>query len=281
MSETNGPAGFPPEKTVLVAVLRRPRDLEIAARHRWYRIPVNKAPKRRFTHLAFYQPACFEPDGKRIVWYAEVAGRSTERRIDLLPGEPGHPAAQELYLKYSLGPLIRLPLPVLNTSGLRVSFGYAPLERLSRARDIPGVFNIFPLENMMCGALSSAGLDFRREYVILRGRKIKYRLDFALLRKNGKLDIECDGRRCHCARAQRARDRKRDKWLRRNGWTVIRFREIEVVNDIGACVEKISAAAGALGASSDVYVSYCAQKWITCRNRRGASPAVSECRRFF
>ena len=237
---------FPPEKTALVAVLRAPRDLKIAALRRWYRIPVKKAPKRRFTHIAFYQPACFKPDGKRIVYYAEVAGCSTERRIDILPDEPKHPAAQELYLKYSLGPLIKLPLPVLNTSSSRISFGYASLECLSRARDILGIFNIFPIENMMCDALKSAGFNFCREYIVMRRKKVKYRLDFALLRKNGKLDVECDGYSWHSTPAQRAKDNKRDKWLRQNGWTIIRFYEQEVVNNIGACIKKINAAVKSL-----------------------------------
>ena len=236
-----------PEKTVLVAVLRTPRDLKIAARYRWYRIPVKKAPKRRFTHIAFYQPACFKPDGKRIAYYAEVAGCATERRIDILPDEPEHPAARELYLKYSLGPLMKLAFPVLNTSGSRISFGYASLKRLSQARDILGIFNVFPIENMMCAALKSAGLDFFREHIIMRGRKIRYRLDFALLCKNGKLDIECDGYSWHSAPAQRAKDNKRDKWLEQHGWTIIRFCEQEVINNIAACVEKIKTAAKSLG----------------------------------
>ncbi|KAF0126215.1 MAG: hypothetical protein FD189_727 [Elusimicrobia bacterium] len=241
----NRAAGASRERTVLVAVLRRPRDLEIAARLRWYRIPAGKAPRRRFTHLAFYQPACFKPDGKRIACYAAVTGRSTARRIDLLPGEPGHPAARELYLKCGLGPLLRLPRPVLNPGGCRVSFGYAALERLRRARDIHGLFNVLPVENLMCGALKAAGLEFRREYAVMAGKRLKYRLDFALLRVNGKLDVECDGRG-HAAPAGRVRDRERDRWLRRKGWTILRFREAEVAGNLRACVEKISSAAASL-----------------------------------
>ncbi|HAF95447.1 MAG: hypothetical protein A2X34_02595 [Elusimicrobia bacterium GWC2_51_8] len=247
MRESTGLNKFSTEKTALVAVLRSPRDLEMAARRRWYRIPVKKAPKRRFTHIAFYQPACFKPDGKRIVYYAEVAGCRTERRIDIFPDEPGHPAARELYFKYSLGPLIKLPLPVLNTSRSRVSFGYASLKSLSRARDILGIFNTFPIENIMCDALKSAGFNFYREYIIMRGRKTRYRLDFALLRKNGKLDIECDGYNWHSARAQRVKDAKRDKWLRSHGWTILRFGEHAVVNNLEDCIGKINTAVQLIG----------------------------------
>jgi very-short-patch-repair endonuclease len=245
--QNNTPFKSTRENTVLIAVLRAPRDLKIAAQDHWYRIPLKKAPKNSFTHIAFYQPACFRSDGKRIVYYSEVTGGSIERRIDIFPDEPGHPAAMRLYLKYSLGPLIKLPTAILNTSASRISFGYAPLRRLARARDILAIFNVFPIENMMCGALRSAGVDFFREYNIMRRGKVKYRLDFALFCKNGQLDIECDGRRWHSTPRQRAKDLKRDKWLKQNGWTTLRFSEREVVTDIGTCVSKTHAAVESLG----------------------------------
>ncbi|MDO8804990.1 MAG: DUF559 domain-containing protein [Elusimicrobiota bacterium] len=237
----------PPEKTALIAVLRAPRDLAIAAEDRWYRIPLRKAPRGGFTHIAFYQPACFKAAGKRIACYAEVAGCSTWRRIDILPDEPGHPGALQLYVKYSLGPLIKLPREILNTSGSRVSFGYAPLRRLGQAEDILGVFNVVPVENMMCAALKAAGLGFRREHVILRGGKVKYRLDFALFCKRGKLDIECDGRCCHSTPGQHAKDAARDKWLKRFGWATLRFGEHEVLHNAKVCVGEIKTAVRSLG----------------------------------
>ena len=236
-----------PEKTALIAVLKAPRDLGIAAREHWYRIPLAKVPKHHFTHIAFYQPACFKPDGKRIIYYAEVAGASAGRRIDIFPDEPAHPGAMRLYLKYSLGPLIKLPAAILNTSGTRVVFGYVPVSRLARAGDILGLLGVVPVENLMCAALKAAGLAFRREHVILRGGKVKYRLDFALFCKRGKLDIECDGCRFHSSPGQRARDAARDKWLKRRGWTTLRFGEHEVFSSAKACIGEIGTAIKSCG----------------------------------
>ncbi|PIU17711.1 MAG: hypothetical protein COT18_12575 [Elusimicrobia bacterium CG08_land_8_20_14_0_20_59_10] len=247
MSKAAGPLKPAPEKTALIAVIKAPRDLEIAARDHWYRIPLKKAPKRYFTHIAFYQPACFKPCGKRIEYYAKVAGCSTGRREDLLPGEPAHPAARRLYLRYSLGPLLKLPAAVLNTSGSRIFFGYAPLKRLARAGDVLAVFNVFSLENIMCRALKAAGLEFLREHVILRAAKVKYRLDFAIFCKRGKLDIECDGRGWHSAPAQRARDGRRDKWLQRSGWITLRFGGHEVLCNLPGCLREIRTAIKNLG----------------------------------
>ena len=229
-------------KTALIAILKEPADLALAAQDHWYRIPLKHAPKHAFTHIAFYQPACFKPEGKCITSYARVAGRATCRRIDLFPGQPAHPAAMRFYLKYSLGPLIKLPRPIPNTSGTRVMFGYAPLHRLKHAPDLLAIFNTVPVENLMCAALKAAGLPFRREHVILHQRRVKYRLDFALFCKRGKLDIECDSRRFHANPVQHAKDASRDKWLKRHGWTTLRFGEHEVYNDVEVCLGEINTA---------------------------------------
>ena len=242
MKKSAAPARSPTEKTALIAVLKAPRDLGIAARDHWYRIPFKKAPKHNFTHIAFYQPACFRPEGKRIVYYAEVAGCAAARRREIFPGEPADPAAEQVYLKYSLGPLLKLPKAVLNTSGTRVCFGYAPLRRLRQAGDILGIFNVVPVENLMCAALKAAGLSFRREHVVLYGGRVKYRLDFALFCKKGKLDIECDGCRFHSPPGQRAKDAARDNWLKRRGWTTLRFGEHEVFNSAKTCLCEIKTA---------------------------------------
>ena len=251
MDRSTGPAKSVRGKTALIAVLKAPRDLEIAARDRWYRIPLGKAPKREFTHIAFYQPACFKPDGKRIVYCARVAGSTTGRRVDMLPGEPGHPAANQLYLKYSLGPLIKLHQAVLNNTGSRVCFGYATLRRLARAGNVLGLFNVFPIENMMCAALRNSGVSFHREHVIRRGGKIKYRLDFALFCRKGKLDIECDGQSGHSTPAQRAKDAQRDKWLKRQGWATLRFGGYEIVNNLKGGLREINTAIKKLGGLRD------------------------------
>jgi very-short-patch-repair endonuclease len=241
------PLKSPAGGTALIAVLKAPRDLEIAARQHWYRIPLNKAPKSAFTHIAFYQPACFKPQGKRIAYYAEVAGCAAARRVDIFPDEPLHPAADRLYLKYSLGPLRALRRPILNTSGTRVTFGYAPLPRLARAGDILGVFNAVSLENLLRGALEAAGMPFLREHNIMRAGKLKYRLDFALFCLKGRLDVECDGRRCHYSPGRHCRDTLRDNWLKRRGWTTLRFGEHELLGSLRVCLREIKKAVRLLG----------------------------------
>ena len=126
-------------------------------------------------------------------------------------------------------------------------FGYAPLTRLGKAKDLLGIYNVVAVENLMCAALKAAGLAFRREHVVLYGGRVKYRLDFALFCKRGKLDIECDGRRFHSNPRQRAKDRGRDTWLKRRGWTTLRFGEHEVFNNVKVCIREINTAIKSFG----------------------------------
>ncbi len=226
----------------LIAILKEPRDLALAAQDHWYRIPQDKAPIHAFTHIAFYQPACFKAEGKRITCYAQVRGRAACRRAEIFPDKAGDPRAGRLYCVYELGPLLSLPRPVLNTSAMRVCFAYAPLSRLLGAAELYSVFGIAPVENLLNAALREAGLPFHREHVVLCGSRIKYRLDFALFCRRGKLDVECDGNRFHSPPGQHARDAARDLWLRRRGWTTLRFGEHEVVNSPATCLSEIRTA---------------------------------------
>jgi hypothetical protein len=95
-------------QTVLVAVLKDERDLRYLLEEGWYRIPVSFLPKRRFTYIAFYQPAVFGQDGKQIEYYARIHSKTKAKRVDLLPGEPNHPRANDDYLKYTFGTIRKL-----------------------------------------------------------------------------------------------------------------------------------------------------------------------------
>ena len=125
-----------PEDLVLVAIVSRPRDLHIARTLGWYRIPLATAPKIvAVDWLAFYQPAAFGPEHRwRIEFVAQVQGHELVRRIDLLRDEPDHPRAQEEYFKLQLGPLVRLPRPILATKWRRVTFFYTTGARLLQAQ---------------------------------------------------------------------------------------------------------------------------------------------------
>lgn len=126
-----------PSSLVLVCLLPRPRDLEIARLLGWYRIPLRTAPKIiAVDYLAFYQPASFGKRGGRIEYLAEVRGHELTTRAELLRDELGHPRAQEEYYKIQLGPLEALPRPILAEKWRRLTFLYTTGEYLLQARTL-------------------------------------------------------------------------------------------------------------------------------------------------
>jgi very-short-patch-repair endonuclease len=69
-----------------------------------------------------------------------------------------------------------------------------------------------------------------------------YRVDFALFRNPDaprlKIAIEIDGHDSHKTKAQRDYDSERERYLQRNGWTVVRFTGVQVYRDSPACVRE-------------------------------------------
>jgi len=126
-----------PTSLVLVAVVNNPRDLEITRLLGWYRIPLRTAPKViAVDYLAFYQTGTFGDEKWRIQEIAPVRGHELTTRAELLRTEPDHPRAREEYYKVQLGPLERLPVPILADTWRRITFLYTTGEYLLRARTI-------------------------------------------------------------------------------------------------------------------------------------------------
>ena len=127
---------------VLVAVVTRVRDLELARAEGWYRVPLARLP----THfaadfLAFYQTATFGAERWAVRYYAPVLRYRIMPRRELLPTEPDHPRADEQYYRVEIGPLEALPLPIPAERLRRVSFISATFGQLRRARDVCELFH--------------------------------------------------------------------------------------------------------------------------------------------
>ena len=79
-----------PDDLVLIAVMKNPRDLEIARVLGWYRIPVQTAPKTlRVDWIAFYLPRVFGEDKWSIRYLASVKGYELLKRRELLQQHAG------------------------------------------------------------------------------------------------------------------------------------------------------------------------------------------------
>lgn len=133
---------FYDEDRVLVAVMNNRRDFEIAAEEGWYRIPVCHAPlsTTEAVVLGFYFTRAFGEEKWAIHWYAPILGHELVRRRDLLPDEPDHPHADEIYYKLQLGPLRRLDLPIYSLRWRRITFIETTWDRFTTAEEINDLY---------------------------------------------------------------------------------------------------------------------------------------------
>jgi hypothetical protein len=126
-----------PQDLVLVAVMNKPRDLQIARLFGWYRIPLQTAPKTvRVDWLAFYQTKAFGDERWSVRHVAAVRGFELVTRAELLRDEPDHLRADEPYYKLQIGPLQELPRPIPSRRWRRFTFLYTTGERLLAAKDL-------------------------------------------------------------------------------------------------------------------------------------------------
>ena len=242
-------ATIPEDKTVLVGVLKSKNDLRILFRDHWYRIPAVFMPKRQFKYIAFYQPAIFGKNGKRIMYYARVAKQEKVKRIELLPKEKNHPRAHDDYTKITFRRIKKLPRPIKNIIPRRVSFGFTSLKKLLSAKDILELYGVPKTEQIMEKRLKRLGIKFITEHSISMVRPThhkkegkRYRIDIAVFCRDGQIAVECDNRKAHSGRTQTAKDKKKDKFLKHLGWRVIRLTEKNIIERPDYCARRVEKA---------------------------------------
>ncbi len=108
---------------LLIALLPAPADLD-RAHAGWYRLPESAAPSALWEAkaLAFYQPRSFGMEGLRVAWWGKIERIQRMTRRDLLPDEPNHRRADEVYLRVALAPLERREPPLHTTKARRLLF---------------------------------------------------------------------------------------------------------------------------------------------------------------
>jgi hypothetical protein len=178
------------DDVVLVALINSPRDLEIAISERWYRIPAKHAPKffSGAQYLAFYLPSAFGARKWSIDTYAEVRGHELARRRDLIPEEPNHPRADEVYYKLQLGDIEEREPPIKSKRGRRVLFLWTNGDKFENAREWNDLYVRTPAHDKLFGALRDENLDVERETFVREGHA-RYRVDFLIYLAQGRLAI--------------------------------------------------------------------------------------------
>lgn len=131
-----------PEDRVLVGVINRKRDFEKVQREHWYRVPQGQAPKGVYAeYVAFYLSSAFKELNGGIHYYARRTGVELAYRRDLLPEEPDHPRADNVYHKLQLGDLRRKDPPIRNPTKRPVAFIYTTWDRFEQARVVADLYS--------------------------------------------------------------------------------------------------------------------------------------------
>lgn len=155
-----------PEDRVLVAVITRPKDFDAIREWGWYRVPEKKAPRGIFAeYIAFYFTAAFGEQAYAVHYYARRMGDELVTRRELLPDEPDHPRADELYYKLQLGPLQKREPPIVSLRWRRITFIHTTWDRFEVAEEVNDLFaEGDEFVDRLYHALRDAGLSPERQY---------------------------------------------------------------------------------------------------------------------
>ena len=183
-----------PDDRVLVAVMNRPQDFEIARDQGWYRVPEQKASRSLyFEYVAFYFTGAFGEQGWAVHHYARRLGHELSTRRELLPAEVDHPRAGEYYYKLQLGPLQRRDPPIVSLRWRRVTFIHTTWDRFEAAEEINDLFaEGGQFVDRLFHALRDAELTPERNYPV-REAGIDYVVNLAVPCRKGVVVVDISG----------------------------------------------------------------------------------------
>jgi hypothetical protein len=155
-----------PEDRVLVAYVPEPADFALIEEQRWYRVPLQFAPKGLYAeYIAFYFGRKFRDMKWAIHYFAPNLGHELVTRRELLPEQPEHPRADNLYYKVQLGPLTSLAEPIVSLRWRRVTFIHTTWDRFQDAGEINDLFiDGDPYVDRIYATLKDRGIQAERYY---------------------------------------------------------------------------------------------------------------------
>ena len=180
-----------PEDRVLVAFMPSPADLVYAENQGWYRIPKKSAPKGLHAeYIAFYFGRHFGSEKWAVHYYARKLGHELVSRRQLIPQQPDHPRADDLYYKVQIGPLQRLERPIVSLRWHRLTFLHTTWDRFKDATEINDLMvDGGEYVDRLFTALKESGLPAVKNYRVDEP-EASYQVPIAVLCARGRVDIE-------------------------------------------------------------------------------------------
>lgn len=236
----------------LVAVMNNLADWRIVREQLWYRVPVEKAPKRWPPQwLAFYQTKIFGDEAFAVRYYGKVTRIERVTRRDLFADEPQNVKSNREYFQVFIEELLRIPVPIVSFRLRLVVFIPTTYQKLTTATEINDLFDDSPLEDALWTELKKLKIRAERQF-FLEHQNQWYALDFAMFCENGKVDIETDGDAWHASAERIPEDNRRNNALAAQGYQVLRFNTMQVREEMATyCVPQILETVNRLGGLLD------------------------------
>ncbi|MCB0710896.1 MAG: hypothetical protein KDD67_01050 [Ignavibacteriae bacterium] len=219
-------------RDTLIAVVTTDADLQRFRDERWYRLPdrvlgrsLGKSTLTEVEHLAIYQTNNIT-DGVpgSIELYGKLLQVESMPRRELLPEEPDHPAANQIYHAFRLSEICRLEQPIVSRNPRRVTFIRTRLERLLRASDLSDLIIGSHAEELLVEQLRLHDLKIDRKiYMQIKERVVE--VDVSIFAEEQQIGL-CYG------------DEKTEADAP-NVWNILRFSPERIENDLEECLREI------------------------------------------
>jgi len=231
-------------RDTLVAITNRKEDLKIALEQNWYRIPVStkntplSVKENYLKYIAFYQTSIFKEKAFLIEWFAKVKKISIIKRKELFPELTNDPKTEKEYYKIEFSKLEKLPTPIISTRHRRMLFVNTTFKRLMNSKEFNDLFFESPIEEKLWYKFKDEKIAAERQYMYQTKERLYY-LDFALFCRKIALDVECDGDTYHLSVNAVKYDKKRNNYLTKLGWIVLRYTTDEIIQNINYVVGQV------------------------------------------
>jgi hypothetical protein len=132
-----------PEDRVLVGVIKRKRDLNILLNEYWYRIPQAQMPRGvNVEYVAFFlSGSVFKERKGGVHYFARRTGLELHYRRELLPKEPDHPRADNVYYQVQFEDVREKKPPILNPTRRSLAFIHTTWDRFVNATLIADLYS--------------------------------------------------------------------------------------------------------------------------------------------
>lgn len=249
----------------LVAVVNNDRDLHCFTDERWYRIPVRAIGRslteqalREARWLALYQTAGVRDGlGGAIELWGEIEERALMRRRDLLPSEPDHAGADDLYHVLRVGGVHRLAAPIISRRPRRVVFLRTSRRHLLHASDINElVVGSDEAESLWQSLRERFDAGEMERCYYLRVGDVAMEVDFAIFVDHGGVAVVCDeepgnegegpahfaGEPVHrFGGAGESEPSSSQSFAAPSAWLIVRFSPARLRSGLDGCVREIVA----------------------------------------